>query len=417
MESNLHQPSVELTDDRVQQMLALAERLREEHGGELDDSALLAVSEVTGAPVDYVRLALRLRPEPRRTGLWHRVQKLILTLEPDVRRVVIGSVIAANLGLFEVLRVGTGDPSGFLGVLLLILISLALWNVGVSKDTRTAAISGAATGGVFFAGRSLFWFVGVALGAPIVDGPNALWLIPYTLGGAIGAIGLFNFISKFHTKLGIKDPVQERQDLLRQLVDLQDRLRSGEQSATFLSVDIVGSTRMKESCDPLTIEFTFNEYHQFVEMLVKRYGGRVHSTAGDGMTCSFDHPQQAFGAGRTIQTGLVELNTFRNKTGVPIQLRVGIHTGSVNAPTKDDIKSVNFAHVIDIAAHLQKVCPIGGVAISEAAAQFLAGGGESVGTGVVEASGVRAIVWQPRQIVQAAAIASGDRGSGIGDQK
>lgn len=405
MESNLQQPAVELTDDRVQQMLALAERLREEHGGELDDSAILAVSEVTGAPPDYVRLALRLRPEPRRGGIWHRVQKLVLTLEPDVRRFVIASVISANLGLFEVLRIGTQDPSGFLGVLGLILLSLALWNVSVSKDARTAAIAGATTGGMFFAARSLFWFVGVALDAPIVEGPNALLLLPYTLLGSLAALGLYNFVGKFHAKLGIKDPVQARQELLRQLVDLQDKLRSGEQSMTFLSVDIVGSTRMKESCDPLSIEFTFNEYHQFVEMIVKRYGGRVHSTAGDGMTCAFDHPQQAFGAARTIQTGLVELNTFRNKTGMPIQLRIGIHSGSVNTPDKGDIKSVNFAHVIDIAAHLQKVCPIGGVAVSEAAAQFIQGGAAAVGSQTTEASGVRAVVWQPRQTVTVAAAA------------
>ena len=90
---------------------------------------------------------------------------------------------------------------------------------------------------------------------------------------------------------------------------------------------------------------------------------------------------------------------------MPIQLRIGVHSGSVNTPDKDDIKSVNFAHVIDIAAHLQKVCPIGGVAVSEAAAQFIQGGAAAVGTETAEASGVKAVVWQPRQVVRVAAAA------------
>ncbi|MCB8932793.1 MAG: adenylate/guanylate cyclase domain-containing protein [Fimbriimonadaceae bacterium] len=397
MEIGLKQPSGELNDDSVQQMLELAERLRESHGGELDDSAIQAVAEATGTPIDYVRLAIRAFPERRKQSLLHRIRTLFLTLEPDVRRYVAAATISANVGLLEVLKTGTGDPTGFLGILQLIGLSFALWNVSVSRDARTAAIAGATSGGVYFAGKSLFAFIGIAFGLKVFGGKEAMLLLPWTLGGAIASVVLHNFVSRFHSKLGIKDPVQERQELLRQLVELQTKLRSGEQMLAFLSADIVGSTKMKEHADPLSVEFTFNEYHQFVEMIARRYGGRVHSTAGDGITCAFDHPQQAFGAGRTIQAGLVELNTFRNKIGIPIQLRVGVHAGEVNAPSRDDIKSVNFAHVIDIAAHLQKVCPIGGVAVSEPAAKMIPGGPAAVGSESVEASGVRALVWLPRQ--------------------
>lgn len=397
MEIGLKQTSGELNDESVQEMLELAERLRESHGGELDDSAIQAVAEATGTPIDYVRLAVRVLPERRKLSLVHRVRTLFLTLEPDVRRYVAAATIAANVGLLEVLKVSTTDPTGFLGILQLIGLSFALWNVSVSRDARTAAIAGATSGGVYFAAKSLFAFIGIAFGMEVHGDQAAMLLLPWTLGGAIASVVLHNFVARFHTKLGIKDPVQERQELLRQLVDLQAKLRSGEQMLSFLSADIVGSTRMKEQADPLSVEFTFNEYHQFVEMIARRYGGRVHSTAGDGITCAFDHPQQAFGAGRTIQAGLVELNTFRNKIGIPIQLRVGVHAGSVNAPSRDDIKSVNFAHVIDIAAHLQKVCPVGGVAVSEPAAGMLPGGADSVGAECVEASGVRARVWVPRQ--------------------
>jgi len=76
-----------LSEDGVQQMLILAERLRESSGGVLDDAAILAVSEATGAPPEYVRLAIKLRPQEKE-GLTDRVRNSFLTLEPATRRYV-----------------------------------------------------------------------------------------------------------------------------------------------------------------------------------------------------------------------------------------------------------------------------------------------------------------------------------------
>ena len=97
-----------------------------------------------------------------------------------------------------------------------------------------------------------------------------------------------------------------------------------------------------------------------------------------------------------MQTGIVELNTFRNKIGVPMVLRAGIHTGSVNAPT-DDIKTVNFAHVIDVTSHLQRACPPGGIIVSEDAAKLIPGGAATIGPERMETEDCVAFVWQPKQ--------------------
>ena len=154
---------------------------------------------------------------------------------------------------------------------------------------------------------------------------------------------------------------------------------------------------MKQAADPLSVEFTFTEYHKFVEMIAKRYGGRLHSTAGDGLTLAFDSPGQAFGAARTIQSGIIELNTFRNKIGIPIVLRCGIHTGKVVAPDASDVTTINFADVIDISAHLQKGCPAGGIAVSSAAAALIPGGPTTVGAQTIQTDGgVRGYVWTPK---------------------
>jgi len=377
-------------------MLVLAERLRAANGGRLDDAAIQAVAEATGAPTEYVRLAVKLRAEKQHKSVLSNLRAQYLTLEPDARRYVVSGIAAAACAFLTALETKISEANheyGVFGMIALVALTVGLYNVAVARNARIAAACGAILGGGFFAMNAVFAFV-FGVEAHIWS----LALIPFTLGGALAGTVLHRIVEKYRGNLGLKDPVKERQQLLQQLVDLQDKLRSGEQSMTFLSVDIVGSTRMKEQSDPLSIEFTFTEYHDFVDRVTRKYGGRVHSTAGDGMTCAFDHPQQAFGAARNIQTGIIELNTFRNKIGTPIVLRVGVHTGTVVTPQAGDIKSVNFAHVIDIAAHIQKVCPPGSVAVSDAAAIHLPGGSASVGSEKVEAMNVGATVWSPRAL-------------------
>jgi class 3 adenylate cyclase len=391
----------EIEDSSLRQMLELAERLREEHGGELDDAAILAVSEACCLPAEYVRLAVSRMPERRRLGVFHRFRNAFLALEPDDRRYVISGLISALCAVNVTLASFTGDQYGVFGTVALVMLGTGLWNVVVSPNLRTAAFAGGLFGGLFFIARSVF-----AMALHSTDKFSAEWLIPYVLGGTLASIVAYSLVAKNRKKLGLQDPQEERQQLLRQLVEIQDKLREGEQSMTFLSLDVVGSTKMKEVADPLNVEFTFTEYHNFVEMAARRFGGRVHSTAGDGVTCAFPHPQQAFSAARFIQAGLVELNAFRNKIGVPIRLRAGIHTGTVMAPSAQDITKISFAHVIDVAAHLQKACPPGGIAVSEDAAQKLPGGMGAIGKDCVEAQGVKGVVWQPRALEMPAAAAS-----------
>ena len=123
------------------------------------------------------------------------------------------------------------------------------------------------------------------------------------------------------------------------------------------------------------------------------------------MTVAFDDPKHAFACGRALMAGLFEFNAFRNKLVKPIELRGGLHTGSVLAPGMD-IKSVNFAHVIDIAAHMQKVCPIGCLAVSESTATYIPGGKSAIGDESIESHEMRGVVWRPKSKVAPAAVAN-----------
>lgn len=392
-DSNPEALQAHLGEHGVQQMLDLAERLRASSGGALDDNTIMAVSEVTGAPSEYVRLALKMRNPVKRESFGDKFRNAFLALEPDTRRYVASAGAASVFGVVDGLSKRFGDPYQLFGVLSILTIAAAVYNVAVSKDSKIAAFAGS-----LFTGLSCIVF---AVTCTVLLTPNyaSFWLLPLILIGALGGLIMFKIVDAYRGKLGLNDPIRERQELLKQLVDIQDRLRSGEQAISFLSVDIVGSTRMKQMADPLSVEFTFTEYHKFVEMIAKRYGGRLHSTAGDGLTLAFDSPGQAFGAARTIQSGIIELNTFRNKIGTPIVLRCGIHTGTVVAPDATDVTSINFADVIDISAHLQKACPPGGIAVSQTAAQMVPGGTNAIGGQTISTEGgVRGYVWLPKAL-------------------
>lgn len=395
-----------MTEDGVEQMLALAERLRASNGGMLDDSAVQAVAEATGAPVEYVRLAVKLRSEKETQSFLAKLRSQYLTLEPHTRRLVVSGATATLCALFDVAAArahhgiqndpSASSPGSMLSIVSLVWLTVGMYNACVTRDSKTGALTGAVFGASFFAAREMFNFV---LQLPVSYSYDTVLMVPFTLLGAIAGLGLQRITDKYRKPLGLRDPLQERQDLLRQLVDLQEKLKSGEQSYTFLSVDIVGSTKMKANADPLAVEFTFNEYHTFVERTVKRYGGRVHSTAGDGVTAAFDHPSQAFGAARNIQAGLLELNAFRNKIGQPIELRQGIHTGTVVAPDATDVTTLNFSHVIDVAAHFQKAAPVGSIAVSDPASSYLPGGRGTVGSERIAVSGVEGTIWMPKASV------------------
>lgn len=386
------------SEGQVREMIELAWRLRQSRGGSLDDDSALAISEVTGAPLDLVRVAISASAthSPRK-GLRARLQALLTSLAPDVRRHVVGGLLGVVAGVPTAFGSVFADPSGALGLVAILAGLGALWNAALARRSAVAALSGAAFGTMFFISRTLVFLMASFTMRPFVNSP---WLLlPIAIGCALG--GLLSFqLFRSHAKKLVGAPASERQELLRQLVELKQQLTSGQRSVTFLSLDVVGSTAMKAAADPLDVEFTFNEYHRYVEAVAARYGGVVHSTAGDGMTVAFDRPADAFGAAKSIQAGLIELNTYRNRIGRPLRLRAAVHHGDVMTP-EADIQSLNFAHVIDVAAHLQKACPEGCVVVSAAAASLLEGGTDAVGAESVDAHGVSGRVWRPRATIEA----------------
>lgn len=391
-----------MRDPMVLQALQLADRLREVKGSALESDEYTAISEATGVSEEYIRFLEQDKVSSAGRNFLDRLRTQFFSLDSDTRRYVssglLGTLFAFLLAIGLKLDTYTdfalhSNYSVFQTIACVVALG-AIYNSSMAKTAKAAALTGAIFGVIGYVLGSVFAMV---LMIRNLEFPPSLVFI------SAGACALIGFAGQAIVSTGKKSSgnrdrsAAARQDMLKQLVDLQEQLREGQQAATFLSLDVVGSTKMKLDADPLAVEFTFTEYHNFVERIAEKHFGKIHSTAGDGITVAFEHPQNAFNAARQIQTGLVEFNAFRNKIDQPLQLRAGIHTGQVVAPEAGNMTSINFASVIDIAAHLQKEAPVGGIAVSDAASGAIVGGAMSIGSERVCVHETWATIWKRKK--------------------
>lgn len=191
------------------------------------------------------------------------------------------------------------------------------------------------------------------------------WLLIYTTGIAL-VVGIGTEVenrARRQKRLMTNDPAA----LMTEMVRIEWLLSSRAAEVTVLVVDVARSAQMKAEADPLVAEYCFREYQCFVETVCARYGGCVHSTAGDGAVVAFHETARAFEAARALQTEIETFNRTQNRLASPFRLRVGIHVGHVAA----ELNKVQFTEVIDFAAHAQATAPVGGIAVTGAAAAHL----------------------------------------------
>ncbi|MAF11535.1 hypothetical protein CMK11_13885 [Candidatus Poribacteria bacterium] len=175
----------------------------------------------------------------------------------------------------------------------------------------------------------------------------------------------------------------ERQSVehtLAEYVRLHREMTTHLKVRTFLCVDVVGSTRMKAGQDPFLVQFSFAEYHRFVQATVESHHGVVHSTAGDGVMCLFRSAQDAVDAGVALYGDLPEFNQEANRLSTPFMLRGGAHTGAVVIDEAGRVSDM-FSSALDITGHLQKEAEPDRFEISRETWDTISNGGDFEPTG------------------------------------
>src|SRR5579864_7773905 len=124
--------------------------------------------------------------------------------------------------------------------------------------------------------------------------------------------------------------------------------------------------------------------HLMIES-VNRYGGYIVQSTGDGIFALFgapaaheDHPQRALYAALRIQDELRRYSaTVVGKGGMPIEARIGAHTGEVvvrSIATGDGhVEYTPIGHTTNLASRMQAIAPTGSIAISEQTRKLVEG--------------------------------------------
>lgn len=187
---------------------------------------------------------------------------------------------------------------------------------------------------------------------------TAILLVLTNLVALLGALGgRVQARASQERSLQRNDPAS----LLAEMLRIQMRLSDADTTVCVLVVDAARSSEMKLNADPLAVEFSFREYQNWIERISAKFGGRVHSTAGDGAVVAFPNCVDAFLAAKQIQTDVGRFNEESNRLALPFRLRIGLHVGEVAG----DLDQVQFTAVIDVAAHIEAVSLVGGIAASE----------------------------------------------------
>lgn len=128
---------------------------------------------------------------------------------------------------------------------------------------------------------------------------------------------------------------------------------------TVMFTDLKGSTSITEAEGDLALRVLIKDQSDIIMPAIKECNGKFVKSIGDGTLSYFDSPQEALRAAVGIQRKAKEFNAY-GKPKIPIQLRIGLHTGECIVE-KDDI----FGDVVNVACRFESQAEAGEICISE----------------------------------------------------
>lgn len=294
---------------------------------------------------------------------------------------VLGALFSIACGYWlrqQDLAVGGGVQANMLAVFWIGLATFSFLGVGfLAGGWRRALIAGSVAILVFFGicqtalaeGWTVFdpfstsSFASRAQLAPMIGQIFQMVLILLATMGGVGAGLMQHRLRKAMLKQ------EDNAAMLAEIIRLQGMLQVQKSEIVALVVDVVKSTMLKRDEDPMVVEFSFRSFHNYIARQVQRFGGRIYFTAGDAAIAEFTDANRAFQAALSIQGEIDAFNEIGNHLQKPFRTRIALHAGWLHG----GLDQVHFTDVIDVAAHLEKHSPVGGVALTEPVAAHLQG--------------------------------------------
>ncbi|WP_011295923.1 adenylate/guanylate cyclase domain-containing protein [Cupriavidus necator] len=170
---------------------------------------------------------------------------------------------------------------------------------------------------------------------------------------------------------------------------------------TALFADMAGSTALIQDLDPEEARSLIDPVVALMMEAVHHYEGYVAKSLGDGILALFgapiaheDHALRAlFAALRMQQAMRAHSDKVRLEQGIPLQIRVGVHTGEVvvRSIRKDDLRTDYdpVGHTMHIAARMEGVATPSSILVSESTYRLAEGYFEFKALGRTQIKGLR----------------------------
>ncbi|MGV3723821.1 MAG: FHA domain-containing protein, partial [Actinomycetota bacterium] len=133
---------------------------------------------------------------------------------------------------------------------------------------------------------------------------------------------------------------------------------------TVLSLDVVGSARMKAPGLTVVVHQQFSHFRSYVRRHLKAHACLDSLWAGDGLLALFATPRDGAACAVAILDGLAAFNAGRGAGMSQIRVRMGVHRGPVMMAEGVPLGEVT-SRTLDAAGHLQKSCPEDATLLSE----------------------------------------------------
>lgn len=141
----------------------------------------------------------------------------------------------------------------------------------------------------------------------------------------------------------------------------RDQISGDRVLSTIVCVDIVGSTQKAAKLGDRRWREVLDRYYDMLERHLGGYGGKEIDRAGDGLLATFDGPSRAISFALSVR---------RDATPLDLHLRVGVHTGEVEASNR-----AQRGIAIHIAARLSALAVANEVLVSSTVKDLVAGSG------------------------------------------
>ncbi len=171
-------------------------------------------------------------------------------------------------------------------------------------------------------------------------------------------------------------------------------------TVTALFADMAGSTALIHDLDPEVAHRLIKPVVALMMEAVHYYEGYVAKSLGDGILALFgapiaheDHPQRAlFAALRMQQAMRSHGDRIRLEEGIPLQIRVGVHTGEVvvRSIRTDDLHTDYdpLGHTIHIASRIEGIATPASILVSESTHKLAEGYFEFKALGATQLKGI-----------------------------